>query len=172
MKIREANSADAEPITDAHIASILEAYGSIFGADELARIDARDRAERWRNILTDGSSVTLLAEADGSVVGFASFGACRDDDVPPGAVGELMAIYIRPDMWGRGFGQALMKEALAQLRSKGSDEVVLWVIESNRRAIRFYRQFGFVPDGSVRVREMYGTPTAVVRLRRRADLID
>jgi ribosomal protein S18 acetylase RimI-like enzyme len=166
MLIRAARAVDAEAITDVHLASMREAYGGLFGAEDLARIDARDRADRWREELTRGSSTTLLAERDGRLVGLVSFGKCRDEDLSPGTVGEVMAIYVHPDTWGLGFGKALMREALARLRSGGSAEVVLWVIEGNRRAVAFYERLGFKPDGSVRLPEMYGTPTAIVRLRR------
>ncbi len=134
-----------------------------------ARIDPRDRADRWRDHLAGGSSITLVAELDGRPIGFVNFGACRDEDVLPEAVGEVMAIYVRPEAWGTGIGEALMREALAQLRGSYSVEVVLWVIEWNRRAVGFYERLGFRPDGSVRLREMYGTPTSIVRLRRRLE---
>jgi ribosomal protein S18 acetylase RimI-like enzyme len=166
MQIRTASAADAEAITDVHIASMREAYRGLIAAEELARIDARDRADRWRDHLAGGSSITLLAEMDGRPAGFVDFGACRDEDVSPGAVGEVMAIYVRPDAWGLGIGEALMREAMARLRSGGWSEVVLWVIEGNRRAVGFYERLGFKPDGSVRHREMFGKPTAIVRLRR------
>jgi ribosomal protein S18 acetylase RimI-like enzyme len=165
MQIRTASAADAEEITDVHIASLREAYRGLFAAEELARIDARDRADRWRDHLAKGSTITLLAEVDGRVVGFVDFGMCRDEDLSLEAVGEVMAIYVRPDAWGLGFGEALMREALTRLRSGGSAEVVLWVIEGNRRAVGFYERLGFELDGSVRVREMNGTPTTIVRLR-------
>jgi GNAT superfamily N-acetyltransferase len=108
-------------------------------------------------------------EVDGRPVGFVSCGACRDEDVSPEAVGEVMAIYVRPEAWGTGIGAALMREALARLRGGSSVEVALWVIEGNPRAVSFYERLGFRPDGSVRLREMFGTPTAIVRLRRRLE---
>jgi hypothetical protein len=46
MRIRTATAADAEAITEIHLASIREAYRALFPAEELARIDVRDRAER------------------------------------------------------------------------------------------------------------------------------
>jgi ribosomal protein S18 acetylase RimI-like enzyme len=166
MQIRTATALDAEAITLVHLASLREAYQGLFGADELARIDARERADRWRDHLTTDGSNTLLAEVDGRALGFVVFGACRDDDLSPLAVGEVMAIYLHPDVWGRGLGRMLMREALARLQSSGSAEVALWVIEGNRRAVAFYERLGFKRDGSVRLREMYGKPTAIVRLRR------
>jgi ribosomal protein S18 acetylase RimI-like enzyme len=169
MHIRAARVADAEAITEVHIASMCKAYSDLFASAELARIDARGRADQWRDILREGSSRTLVAQLDGRIVGFVCFGACRDEDVSPQAVGEVMAVYVHPDDWGLGFGKALLNAALTGLRNGGSTEVVLWVIEENRGAIGFYERFGFQPDGLVRVRDMLGRSTAIVRLRQRLE---
>jgi ribosomal protein S18 acetylase RimI-like enzyme len=168
MQIRTASTGDAVAITHVHVASICAAYSGLFPTAELASIDTHARATRWHDHLASGTSTTLLAEKDGQLVGFIDFGVCRDEDLPPGAVGEVMSVYVHPESWGHGFGRELMREALARLNASGFTEVVLWVIEANRPAVRFYDQFGFVPDGAVRHREMYGTSTAVVRLRRGA----
>jgi ribosomal protein S18 acetylase RimI-like enzyme len=166
MQIRTASESDTEAITEVHIAAMCEAYSDLLPAEELARIDARDRANRWRDHLAEGSSVTLLAEVDGRIAGFVDLGACRDEDMSPETVGEVTAIYVRPEAWGQGIGEALMREAMARLRNGGSVEVALWVIQGNRRAVGFYERLGFRADGVVRIREMYGKPTAIVRLRR------
>jgi ribosomal protein S18 acetylase RimI-like enzyme len=165
MRIRTATAADAEAITDVHLASMREAYRGLFPAEALARLDHHDRANRWRDHLTAVSSTTLIAEADGRPVGFVDFGVCRDEDLSPGSFGEVMAVYVRPEAWGHGVGRALAREALDRLRAGGLDPVVLWVIEGNHRAIGFYERLGFVRDGAIRHREMFGTPAAVVRLR-------
>jgi ribosomal protein S18 acetylase RimI-like enzyme len=153
MQIRTASAGDAEEIAGVHIASLRAAYRGLFGAKELARIVARNRAARWRDHMTTGSSITLLGEVEGRLVGFVDFGACGDEDVSPEAVGEVMAIDVRPDAWGLGFGGTLMRAAPARLRSGGSAEVVLWVIVGNRRAVGFYERLGFQPHGPVRLRE-------------------
>jgi ribosomal protein S18 acetylase RimI-like enzyme len=168
VRIRSAIVADAEAITAIHIASMREAYRAFFPAEALAQIDALDRTERWREHLAEGTSTTLLAEVGGEPLGFASFGRCRDEDISPGVVGEVMAIYVRPDAWGQGVGSALLREALDRLRNDGSAEVSLWVIEGNRQAIGFYERFGFLRDGSLRHHEMLGTPTVIIRLRLRS----
>lgn len=165
--IRKASDADAGAITDVHLASMREGYRFLLPAEALAGIEGRDRIQRWRDHLARGTSVTLLAVSDGDPIGFVDFGACRDEDVSQGTVGEVTAIYVHPAAWGRGVGSLLMRTALDRLRSDGFEEVVLWMIEGNRRAIEFYERFGFTPDGSLCDREMYGVPTTIVRLRLR-----
>ena len=40
---------------------------------------------------------------------------------------------------------------VTEARTRGYTEVVLWVLESNERALRFYDSLGFRPDGETRV---------------------
>jgi ribosomal protein S18 acetylase RimI-like enzyme len=168
MHIRTATIADADSITEVHIASMMAAYGAIFPPEELARLDPRDRANRWREVFAEGRTTTLLAEVDGGAVGFVNFGSCRDDDLSPHCVGEVMAIYVRPASWRRGVGRRLMQEALDRLRAASFESVVLWTLEENLTAIDFYAQFGFVRDGSKCDRTMFGRQVSIVRLRRNA----
>jgi L-amino acid N-acyltransferase YncA len=165
MIIRMAAVADAEAITEVHVASTVTAYATFFPADELARIDSRDRAARWRELLADGCTTTLIAEADGHAVGFINFGACRDDDLPQESVCEVMAEYVHPTVWRRGIGRRLMQEALDRLAVDGFRSVVVWTLESNGRAIEFYKEFSFVCDGTTHQRTMFGTSVAIIRLR-------
>ena len=47
--------------------------------------------------------------------------------------------------YGKGVAQKLMKAGLQQLTNY--PQVCLWVLKKNKRAIRFYEKFGFVPTG-------------------------
>jgi ribosomal protein S18 acetylase RimI-like enzyme len=167
MLIRAASTSDAEAITEVHIAAILEAYCDLLPADELARIaaDARYRADLWRYHLAEGSSTTLIAEVDGDFAGFVDFEACEEAETPE-TVGEITAIFVQPEDWSLGIGEALMREAMARLRDGGWVGVVLWVIRRNLRAVDFFERLGFRMDGAVRIRKMYGNRADGVRLRR------
>ena len=166
MEVRVATPDDAEWIAEVHVASIRAAYRDVFPAAALAAIDLRERTERWWQILAEGATTTLLEESAGEAVGFVNFGPSRDDDAGPGQVGEVMALYVRPTAWGTGAGGRLLREALERLRVPGYLEATLWVLEGNRRAIGFYERFGFVRDGAVKPREMYGVPVTLARFRR------
>jgi len=68
----------------------------------------------------------LLVIVDHRVVGFASFGPARDSDAACD-IGQLYAINLDPDVWGRGLGRALLN-VTDRLRELGYVEAVLWVV--------------------------------------------
>ena len=89
---------------------------------------------------------TLIALDDAKVVGFVSYGDFRD---PATIAGEIIALYVLKDYCGKGVGRKLMLTAFAAL--DGYQEIVLWVLENNKRAIAFYEKMGFVFDGQEKV---------------------
>src|SRR5262249_43243883 len=151
-----------------------------------AALDALDPAERargWRDALTarDGpaAAAVFVAERDGRLVGFVSCGRSRDSEadvamsntgdadvvtlhaegknvVPPGRRGEVYAMYVVEDAAGTGLGTALLHRAEADLRARGLVEMVLWVLETNARARRFYEREGWLPDGNVKTEDLHG----------------
>ena len=65
-----------------------------------------------------------------------------------GQVGEVYALYVAPDWWSTGTGRSLMSCAVAALTEAGYGRAVLWVLEANARARRFYEKAGWAPDGA------------------------
>ena len=102
---------------------------------------------------------TLVAKDKEKVVGFAVYGSSRDEDLPD--AGEIEAIYVLPEYYGRKVGYRLMNEAISRL--KGHHTIFLWVLEKNERAISFYRKYGFEFDGSKKEWKL-GTPVSIVRM--------
>lgn len=105
----------------------------------------------------------LVAEVDGEIVGFVSVGAARDED----ADGELYAIYVQPDRWGSGVGRSLIEAGEKRLRELGYREVLLWVLEDNPRARRFYEAAGWSTDGTTRPIEIFGVEVPEIRYVKR-----
>jgi L-amino acid N-acyltransferase YncA len=138
MEVRRATVADAVAIADVHVRTWQVAYEHVFGSERLAGLDSAARAARWRRAIEDGEAV-FVAETDDRVVGFASIGPSRD----PAGVGELYAIYALPDSWGSGAGPALMRASVDALRVAGFREAILWVLDDNPRARRFYEREGW-----------------------------
>ncbi len=147
-----------------HVRTWQAAYEHAFGAERLAAIDLRAREGRWRQRLAepeDRRGTVLVAEEEGSVVGFASCGESRDT----AGEGELYAIYVLPESWGSGAGRALMAAAVAALGTGGYDTASLWVLEDNPRARRFYEREGWARDGGRREEAFLGTTVTEVSYR-------
>ena len=161
VTIRRAVLADAEAISDVMRASWFAAYSGIIDDDVIDQVTAPDDGERVRERFRSRpwSRTVVACDEPGNVVGYASFGPERDMfDLawpPPltaagvaGETAELYALYVHPDAWSAGCGRALMDLVLVKTAKLGYPEIVLWVLERNNRARRFYERAGYVRDGA------------------------
>lgn len=162
MVVRRARPSDAAAIAAVHTRGWQGAYEHVFGAENLRSIDTERRARWWERAVFEDLETVLVAEDDGTLVGFASVGASRDED----AEGELYAIYALPERWGTGVGTALMAAGVDALRTAGYRDAVLYVLEDNPRARRFYEREGWALDGTTKSDEFFGVRVNEVRYRR------
>ena len=141
VRIRPATPEDAEPLALLHLDCWDDAYTGLMAQEVLddRRSDVPARVERWRQVLAEGAP-TWVAEDESGLVGFASAGPGRDNDVDMET--ELMALYVRAGRWGQGVGYALLETAI------GDRAAYLWVLHGNDRAIGFYERQGFRVDGT------------------------
>ena len=149
MRIRAATVDDARAIAEVHVASWRDTYRGLLPDAYLDRLSVDEREAQRRELIEDGSGTwgTLVADADGRVIGFAAYGPSRDDDAPSGT-GEVPAIYLAPDAVGTGVGRELFEQTMAALRAAGYTRATLWVLEANERARRFYERAGWAWDGA------------------------
>jgi ribosomal protein S18 acetylase RimI-like enzyme len=158
--VRDATPADAAAIAVCHVRTWQAAYAGVLPAAFLADLDPAPRERAWREWIEGGGDI-LVAERAGRLVGFASVGPARDE---PGS-GELYAIYVEPEAWSSGAGRALMDAAVARLAERGYDEALLWVLEENPRARRFYERAGWSSDGGRQELTLGGANVTEVRYR-------
>jgi GNAT superfamily N-acetyltransferase len=154
--IRPGTPADAEAVARVHVRTWQAAYAHVFPGERLAELSVERRADQWREW------PPLVAVADGVIVGFVSVGASRDDD----AAGELFAIYVAPGHWGTGIGRELIAAGEERLRQFGHTNAILWVLDDNPRARRFYERAGWHHDGTARPIEILGLNVLEVRYRK------
>jgi GNAT superfamily N-acetyltransferase len=166
LTVRPAVAADAAQIARVHVSSWRAAYRGLLPDRYLERLSAEERERTWRRRI-EGTLVeetVLVAERDGAIVGFASAGPTRDRDADPRAVGEVYAVYLVPEEWGRGGGKHLLERALAALAEAGFAHAGLWVLESNAQARGFYEHLGWHADGTTK-EERFGERVTEVRYR-------
>ena len=58
---------------------------------------------------------------------------------------ELESLAVLPGERGAGVGSALMTAVHELVRSLGIDEVMLYVMDGNESAMRFYERYGMRP---------------------------
>jgi len=152
--IRPGRADDAEAVARVHVETWQAAYAHALPNEQLAALSVEDRVPYLRR-----RPPSFVAEVEGEVVGFVGVGASRDDD----AEGELFTIYVLPDHWGAGIGRALLEAGEEELRRLGHEQVVLWVLDDNPRARRFYEIAGWAADGKAQDVEMFGFHLREVR---------
>lgn len=155
-RVRPARPADAPGIARVHVAVWREAYAGLVPTSFLDAFDVVTRTARWREHLAAPDASAAVAEAAGTVVGFARGGPTGDD--PPEPAWELQALYLEAPHRGSGAADALLAAAL------GHRPASLWVFETNARARAFYARHGFEPDGTRAIDP--GTGVSEVRLAR------
>jgi L-amino acid N-acyltransferase YncA len=165
VTVRRAEAADAPAMGRVHIDAWRWAYEGLFDASLFARRSVAGTTAMWERALASGTSVVLVAEREGAVVGFAGCGPARDPDAA--GAGELYVIYIDPAVYRSGVGSALMARVLEELTGAGHHEAVVWVLESNQRGRSFYERWGWRPDGATKDEPNGDAPPLVdVRYRR------
>jgi len=161
--IRKVLKDDAYEYAVNHIKCWQDAYKGVIPDDYLDSMstELEQRAERNRQFLAEpGDCDYCCAELDGEMVGRLVFGKSHDDDKTD--VGEIHAIYLLAEFWGKGYGKQMMDYALAELTRLGYNEVTIWVFRENKRGRQFYEKHGFLADGKEMELE-FGKPLKCMR---------
>ncbi len=102
-------------------------------------------AGRWANrIGKAGMDSRILIEKE-KMIGTASF--CKSRWEKYSDYGEIVSIYFLPAYIGMGYGRRLLNKCMEELKQYGFSKVLLWVLEDNHRARKFYEKNGFAYSG-------------------------
>ncbi len=158
ITLRAARDSDLDAVGRLHYRSRVDAYAGLLPPAALAFGSPDSMAEWWTERWRwerDEHRMTVAVDGD-RIVGFSYLGP----DETPGVM-ILNAIHVDPSYVGHGAGKLLMVDALAHL----GDRAVLWVLDGNDRARRFYAAGGWTFDGTSRVEEWGGVPVKQLRYR-------
>jgi L-amino acid N-acyltransferase YncA len=124
--------------------AILEIYNEVIATstavyrDTPATLD--DRLSWWRAKQEPGFP-TLVADDDGLVVGFATFGDFRS--WPGYRFTVEHTVHVHRDRRGRGIGSALMRPLIERAESLGKHVMIAGVDADNAGSIAFHERLGF-----------------------------
>ncbi len=117
------------------------AYQNIIPQDYLDSIPTG----RWANSITKNGMNNLVLLENGLIIGTA--GICKSRWENYRDYGEIVSIYFLPEYIGKGYGASLLKKCVEELKKLGFHRILLWVLEENSRARRFYERNGFTCSG-------------------------
>jgi len=164
MLLRPAEPADALDVARVHVRSWQAAYRGILPNAYLDGLKPEDRAPHYDFSHADSAKPhTIVAVEGAAIMGFSTTLPGRDADLAQS--GELAALYVDPEHWGRGFGAVLIAAARARLAERGFRTAYLWLLHGNTRADRFYRVDGWVPDGTQKTDSIFGITVNELRYR-------
>jgi ribosomal protein S18 acetylase RimI-like enzyme len=151
LTIRHGVVEDAAELSSFMSRAFTSAFGALNRPEYLATFLAEKyNGPRQAEELRDPAMLTLVAELDGKLAGYAQISsgpylpACVTG---PGPI-ELSRFYVDPALIGRGIARPLMDRAKAEAYARGGRTCWLGVWEINARAIAFYRKAGFREVGT------------------------
>nr|WP_030346767.1 GNAT family N-acetyltransferase [Streptomyces sp. NRRL S-1022] len=159
--VREMTLADCERVSGIRIRGWRHAYRGLVPQACLDGLSVTADAERRRAGFGQRPDVVnLVAERDGTVLGWAAYGPYRDGERHTGDA-ELYALYVDPAHLGGGIGRTLLTASLDRCAAR--PRMLLWVLKGNAPARRFYERAGFRPDGAEEPFEAAGVSVPEVR---------
>ncbi len=131
----------AEEVSKLYALTWKDAYKGIMTDEYLNSIPL----DRWTGFLTYGSATSFVIKDNGKIVATSSVSPARD--VTMHGFAEIISLYVLPSFTKRGYGTALINNAVSELKSEGYDKLYLWVLEENKLARNFYKKHKFIPNG-------------------------
>jgi L-amino acid N-acyltransferase len=142
-KIRDATEADLPDILEI----TNEAIANTVAVWTLAPTTLAARRD-WFNDRRSRGFPVLVAQADGSVIGFASFGDFRPWEGYLHSVEH--SLYVRPEAQGRGVGKALLAALIHRATVMGKHVMIGGIEAGNAASVALHRRAGFEDAGTLR----------------------
>lgn len=136
MILRAATAADVPAVTAIYNSAVEHTTASY----DLEPVSLTDRLAWFEHKVQAGWPV-LVAEEDGEVVGWGSFGPFREKAGYRHTVEH--SVYVRADQRGGGIGSALLETLVAEARSRALHVMIGGVDADNAASIAFHERHGF-----------------------------
>lgn len=141
MRIRDATNAD--------LPAVLAIYNDVV-ANTTAIYDERpstlDERQTWFDGRRRQGLPVLVAELDGEVVGFSSFGEWRSRWGYRHTVEH--SVHVRADCRGRGFGRALIEALFPRAAALGMHMMIGHIDSAAAASLRLHAKLGFTLVGT------------------------
>ena len=144
MDIRKLGPQDAETYFNIRLEALFnnpEAFGSSYEEEK------KQTAAKYKERFQDSSSFTFGAFDDSKLIGVITL--LKETRMKLRHRTTIVAMYVTPEMRGKGVAKSLMNEAIHKaMNLEGIEQIYLTVVSSNVAAKKLYTSLGF---------EVYGT---------------
>ncbi|HEY0618320.1 MAG TPA: GNAT family N-acetyltransferase [Kribbella sp.] len=138
--------------SDADLEGVVVSCAALFAEDGATRDRLRDSSwpamhgPKWcGDLLADRAALVLVAVSDGEVVGHLVGSFAEPSEMWTGARAELVSLYVRPVLRGRGVGGRLVDTFVAWAKDRGAVRLHVTAYGTNEQALALYQKHGFVP---------------------------
>lgn len=137
INVRKVKYEDIESVVDINIKDWKMAYKGIIDQLTLDNLDRNAKIEKWRKHYNIGN--VIVAQKEEKILGF-----CRYSQETETAECdcEIIALYVDYENHEHGVGRKLMEYAMNDLREKGKRNMIIWCLEKNIEARKFYEKMG------------------------------
>ena len=128
--IRKARPEEAERIIDINIKVWNTTYKDIIPQEIIDKLQTKDQARIEKNAKSiEEKSNTFVAEIDGEIVGYTTYGKARDENYPN--AGEIYAGYILDDYQGLSLGRRMAVACMEEMIKDGYMTLITKCLEGN-----------------------------------------
>lgn len=155
LTIRDATIDDAVQKGLVHYQAWQETYTGLMNDTYIKNM----KAENCISLAQRYYENTLVAIIDDTLAGFACYGSCKDKGMED--FGEIIALYLLKEYQKQGIGKALLEACIGRLNNY--NKYCLWVLNTNHKAIEFYKKAGFEFNGEEK-QEILISPITELRM--------
>lgn len=137
--IRSAEICDLDQAADIGTRGYQIAYKGIIDDKILNNITVEKTYQKMK--ISFESEQIVVAELNGEIVGFCRYtlNYAKSD---PNAQGEIIAIYIKPELKYNGIGTLVFKYVMDDFRKHKNRRIVLGCLKDNHPSRKFYEKLG------------------------------
>lgn len=151
--IRVATENDLIRTSEIHVYGWRTAYTGLMPEEYLYNdMNVLKSQEKQMSLLNSDKGSFHLYD-DGIIRGIILHGNSRD--IEDNDLYEIYAIYIEPQFKKRGYGKKLLKYVESEALKKGKKTLIIWTLEENKTAQRFYENNDYRLDGNQKYIEQW-----------------
>jgi putative acetyltransferase len=129
-----------QPSDNAPLAKIIRDSLTEFGANKPGTVYFDDTTDHLYELFQEPGSIYYVATQNGEVIGGA--GIFPSEGLPQGTC-ELVKMYLKNEVRGKGFGKQLIETVLEFAKGFGYTNVYIETMPELRKAVTVYEKFGF-----------------------------